>query len=75
MYATWPGLVESVPEEFAAQITEPAFCHEGDTGPFLTATVCLWRPHDDPAWRTGAIDLPGGTEAPDGSAWIGYPQD
>jgi hypothetical protein len=69
-YATWPGLVESVPEEFAAQLTEPAFCHEGDTGPFLTATVCLWRLHDDPAWRTGDIDFPGGTEDPDGSAWM-----
>jgi hypothetical protein len=55
--ATWPGLVESVPREFAAQVTEPAFCHDGGTGPFLAATVCLWRLPDDPAWKTGDIDF------------------
>jgi hypothetical protein len=71
-YATWPGLVESVPQEFAAQVAEPAFCHDGGAGPFLTVTVCLWRLHDDPAWRTGDIDFPrtDRTEDPDGSAWM-----
>jgi hypothetical protein len=71
-YATWPGLVESVPREFAAQVTEPAFCHDGGTDPFLAATVCLWRLHDDPAWNTGDIDFPGQarTQDPDGSSWM-----
>lgn len=63
-YATWPGLVETVPREFAAQLTEPAFCHDGGAGPFLTATVCLWRLHEDPVWRAGDIDFPGETEDP-----------
>jgi hypothetical protein len=71
-YATWPGLVESVPQEFAAQPAEPAFCHDGGAGPFLAATVCLWRLHEDAVWRTGDIDFPrtDRTEDPDGSAWM-----
>lgn len=71
-YALWPGLVESIPEQFAAQVTEPAFCHHGDTGPFLAATVCLWRLHDDPAWRTGDIEFPPQEQStdPDGSGWM-----
>ncbi|MES9541636.1 MULTISPECIES: hypothetical protein [unclassified Actinomadura] len=72
-YELWPGLVESVPEQFAAQVTEPAFCHDGGAGPFLTATVCLWRLNDDPAWRTGDIEYPpqeGRSGAPDGSDWL-----
>ena len=71
-YATWPGLVESVPQEFAAQLAEPAFCHEGGTGPFLVATVCVWRLHEDSVWRTGDIDFPrtDRTEDPDGAAWM-----
>jgi hypothetical protein len=68
----WPGLVESVPEEFAAQVSEPAFCHHDDAGLFLAATVCLWRLHDDPVWRTGDIEFPRAdrTGDPDGSAWM-----
>ncbi|QKG19835.1 hypothetical protein ACTIVE_1471 [Actinomadura verrucosospora] len=68
-YATWPGLVESVPAEFAAHVTEPAFCHEGDTGPFLAATVCIWRRHQDPCWQVGDIAFPAEKD-PDGSAWL-----
>jgi hypothetical protein len=53
-------------------MTEPAFCHEGGTGPFLAATVCLWRLLDDPLWRTGDIDFPRPANAqdPDGSTWL-----
>ena len=71
-YATWPGLVESVPQEFAAQVAEPAFCDDDGAGPFLAATVCMWRRHDDTAWRTGDIDFPktDQTDDPDGSAWM-----
>ncbi|TDC55467.1 hypothetical protein E1281_12490 [Actinomadura sp. KC345] len=62
----WPGLVESVPERFAGQAAEPAFSDEDG---FLVATVCLWRLHDDPAWRTGDIEFPPEEEStdPDGS--------
>lgn len=67
--APWPGLVESVPEEFAAQVAEPAFCHHGGTGLFFAATVCVWRLHTDPAWRTGDIEFPGAAD-PDGSGWM-----
>ncbi|WP_207946996.1 hypothetical protein [Actinomadura sp. 7K507] len=71
-YAPWPGLVESIPEQFTAQANEPAFCHDGDTGPFLAATICLWRLHDDPSWRTGDIEFPPDEDCidPDGSAWM-----
>jgi hypothetical protein len=31
-HATWPGLVESVPSEFAAQVTDPAFCDDEGAG-------------------------------------------
>ncbi|MFF5262620.1 hypothetical protein ACFY4C_27120 [Actinomadura viridis] len=64
-YALWAGLVESVPDEFAGLLTEPAFCHEGMTEPFLAATVCLWRLNEDPAWRTGDIQFDD-----DGSGWM-----
>ncbi|MFG2087371.1 MULTISPECIES: hypothetical protein [unclassified Spirillospora] len=71
-YELWPGLVESIPEQFAEQATEPAFCHHGDTEPFLAATVCLWRLHDDSAWRTGDIEFPPQEQStdPDGSDWL-----
>ncbi|MGI5330498.1 hypothetical protein [Actinomadura nitritigenes] len=68
-YRTWPGLVESVPEEFAAQVTEPAFCHSDGTGRFLAATVCVWRRHHDPCWQVGDIEFPA-REDPDGSDWL-----
>ncbi|MFI0482723.1 hypothetical protein [Actinomadura sp. 9N215] len=69
-YALWPGLVESIPEQFAAQATEPAFCHHGDEEPFLAATVCLWRLHDDLSWRTGDVEFPPQEEGTDGSDWM-----
>lgn len=72
-HAPWPGLVESVPEEFAAQLAEPAFCHDTGSGLLFTATVCLWRRHTDPAWRTGDIEFPDERDDPDGSGWMFEP--
>lgn len=51
----WPGLVDSVPEVFSAQVHEPAFTFKG----VLEATVCLWRQPGDDRWQVGDIDLPG----------------
>lgn len=50
----WPGLVDTIPAEFAAQISEPAFSYEG----VLNATFCLWRQPEDQAWETGSIEFP-----------------
>ncbi|GAA3590002.1 hypothetical protein GCM10022419_085670 [Nonomuraea rosea] len=51
--APWPGLFESVPEAFRAQITEAAFSDPAGTP---QATVCFWRERDDAEWRTGTTD-------------------
>lgn len=58
----WPGLVDAVPEVFAACVREPAFSFRGG----LEATVCLWRQRGDDRWYTGTIDLPAGDD-PDGA--------
>ncbi|WP_456178909.1 hypothetical protein [Micromonospora sp. I033] len=58
----WPGLVDGVPEIFAACLTEPAFSYEG----VLEATVCLWRRTGDDRWHAGDPDLPDGPD-PDGA--------
>jgi hypothetical protein len=56
----WPGVLEAVPEEFAACLREPAFTIE-DT------TFCVWRRHADDSWQRGAIQFAAGGD-PDGSA-------
>jgi hypothetical protein len=61
----WPGLVEQVPEVFAACVAEPAFSH----GAALMATVCVWRRAGDDRWHTGDITFPPGAD-PDGAAWL-----
>jgi hypothetical protein len=58
----WPGLVESVPAEFADCVTEPAFSY----GDVLEATVCLWRRTGDDRWRAGDVRFPSGDD-PDGA--------
>lgn len=63
----WPGLVESVPPEFAACLTEPAFNLD-------ETTFCLWRRREDAAWQRGAIDFPPGSD-PDGSGHLLSPLD
>ncbi|WP_433341676.1 hypothetical protein [Micromonospora sp. CA-111912] len=50
----WPGLVDTVPEAFAACVREPAFSFDGT----LEATVCLWRETGDDRWRHGDVVLP-----------------
>jgi hypothetical protein len=55
----WPGVLEEIPDEFAAFLSEPAFSAE-------EATFCLWRTSTDLNWRTGKIDFPPGND-PDGS--------
>ena len=55
----WPGVLDQVPDEFAAFLTEPAFSMEA-------TTFCVWRRNEDPSWQTGEIEYPG-EEDPDGS--------
>ncbi len=55
----WPGILDSVPKEFAKSLREPAFMM-GDT------TFCFWRLDGDPAWSCGDIKYPKGND-PDGS--------
>jgi hypothetical protein len=63
----WPGLIESVPPEFAACLREPAFSIE-DT------TFCIWRRYGDSSWQRGEIEFPPGPD-PDGSEWLLSPLD
>ncbi len=54
----WPGVVDSVPEEFASFVGEPAFAID-------KTTFCLWRRTSDPSWNVGPVDRPSGQD-PDG---------
>ena len=56
----WPGVLDEVPEEFAAFLTEPAFS-------ISDTTFCLWRTKHDISWQHGNIQFPLGYD-PDGSA-------
>lgn len=58
----WSGVLDSVPEDFKAFATEPAFSME-DT------TFCIWRGIHDLKWTAGAISFPAGDD-PDGSGWM-----
>jgi hypothetical protein len=55
----WPGVVDMVPTQFAAQVEEPAFSPE-------ETTFCIWRLTQDTSWRCGRITYPEGRD-PDGS--------
>jgi hypothetical protein len=55
------GVVDGVPEEFAACLTEPAFVND-------ETTFCAWRRYSDHAWQTGPVKFPAGEEDADGSA-------
>lgn len=55
----WPGVLDGVPEEFEAVLTDPAFVAE-------ETSFCIWRKYSDSEWRTGKIDFPDGDD-PDGS--------
>jgi hypothetical protein len=58
----WTGVLNSVPEDFKAFATEPAFSMD-DT------TFCIWRGVRDAQWNTGKISYPEGDD-PDGAAWM-----
>ncbi|MEU6504827.1 hypothetical protein [Streptomyces sp. NPDC046942] len=62
----WPGVLDSVPEVFHAQVEEPAFMDDG----VPRVTFCLWREAGDSQWHAGRIDFPGGHPDPDGSGWM-----
>ena len=56
----WPGVLDGVPEEFEAVLTDPSFVAE-------ETSFCIWRKYSDSEWQTGKIDFPD-EEDPDGSA-------
>lgn len=58
-HKAWPGVLDSVPPEFAAFLKEPAF-NIADT------TFCIWRTRGDSQWHRGIISFPEGPD-PDGS--------
>src|SRR5258708_37399246 len=49
--AVWPGVLDHVPEEFAAFLSEPAF-NLKDT------TFCIWKRSSDSAWQRGPSSFP-----------------
>ncbi len=73
--SVWPGVLDSVPKEFARGLNEPAFSME-DT------TFCVWRKHTDAHWHRGEIEFPpvkldfaGKPRDPDGSGDLLSPYD
>jgi hypothetical protein len=64
--SVWPGVLDSVPAAFHAQIEEPAFMFDG----LPAVTFCLWRETRDAKWHAGRIDFPHGHMDPDGSDWM-----
>jgi hypothetical protein len=58
-----PGVLDAVPPEFAACLTEPAF----DVG---ATTFCVWRRTRGRRWHRGPVEFPRGTRDPDGSAGL-----
>ena len=55
----WSGVIDEVPPEFEAVLTDPAFVAE-------ETSFCIWRKYSDSCWQTGKIDFPD-AEDPDGS--------
>lgn len=55
----WPGVIDKLPPEFEAVLTDPALVAE-------ETSFCIWRLYSDSRWQTGKIDFPEG-EDPDGS--------
>jgi hypothetical protein len=64
----WPGLIDDVPDAFAACVAEPAFGLPG-LG-LLAATVCLWREVSDDRWHAGELEFPAGSDDPASSRWM-----
>src|SRR5262249_63172 len=59
----WRGVLESVPDEFAACLWEPAFSVED-------VTFCIWRRYGDRTWQVGPIQFPKDHPDPDGSEFL-----
>ena len=57
---TWPGVLDEVPPEFEAVLTDPAFVAE-------ETSFCIWRKYSESRWQTGKIEFPD-EDDPDGSA-------
>jgi len=55
----WPGVLDQVPSEFRAFLSEPAFSMD-------ETTFCIWRRAEDQSWQTGPIEYPEGEDS-DGS--------
>ena len=55
----WPGVLDEVPPEFEAVLTDPAFVAE-------ETSFCIWRKYSDSKWQTGKIEFPDEKD-PDGS--------
>ena len=55
----WPGVLDELPPEFEAVLTDPAFVAE-------ETSFCIWRKYSDSKWQTGKVEFPDG-EDPDGS--------
>jgi hypothetical protein len=64
----WPGVIDSVPLDFAECLREPAF-------KIKDTTFCVWRQNKDAAWQRGEIVFPDGHEDPDGSEALLSPLD
>lgn len=59
----WPGILSSVPDDFAKCLREPAFKIE-DT------TFCIWRKRSDITWQRGEVTFPDSHSDPDGSEYL-----
>ena len=59
----WPGVLDTVPEQFVACLREPAFRIED-------ITFCIWRRHSDSNWQVGPISFPADYPDPDGSEYL-----
>lgn len=56
----WRGVLDSVPDEFAPCLREPAFSLDA-------TTFCLWRTPSATRWSVGPVRFPSGDPDPDGS--------
>lgn len=70
MGRVWPGVLDSVPDDFSDCLHEPAFEIEA-------TTFCFWSRADRPLWERGNIEFPNSLD-PDGSEgllrlWDGSP--
>lgn len=62
-YSTvWPGLLDSVPDEFSGSLKEPAFSMD-------ETTFCVWRKFGQGSWQCGEYDLPN-VDDPDGVQYL-----